>query len=59
MQRLLICAAIGIAVMLGSFTPTPVSAHKGWHGHHHHGWHHRHHRHHCWWNFGKRHCRWW
>ena len=58
MQRLLICGAIGLAVLLGSFTPTPVSAHKGWHGHHHHhGWHHHHHRHHCWWNFGKRHCR--
>ncbi|MGA7456777.1 MAG: hypothetical protein WBW51_05560 [Methyloceanibacter sp.] len=55
MQRLLICGAVGLALLFGAFaSSTPASAHKGW------GWHHHHHHHkNCWWHHGKRHCRWW
>ena len=50
MQRILICGALGIALMIGAFSSTPASAHKGWHHHHHY---------HCGWGHGHRHCRWW
>jgi hypothetical protein len=56
MQRLLVCGAVGLALMFGAFASTPASAHKGW------GWRHHHHNyngHTCWWKHGKRHCRWW
>ncbi|MGZ8400191.1 MAG: hypothetical protein ACXWVI_02665 [Methyloceanibacter sp.] len=53
MQRLLICCAVGLALIFGAFAPTPASAHKGWRHHHHH-----YHGHTCWWKHGNRHCRW-
>ena len=55
MQRLFICCtvAIGLGLLAGTFTPTSVSAHYGYHRYHHH------HHHHCWWRYGHRHCRWW
>ena len=58
MQRLLICCAVGLALIFGAFaSTTPAAAHKGW------GWHHHHHHYNgksCWWKHGKRHCRgWW
>jgi hypothetical protein len=53
MQRLLICGAVGLALILAALAPTPASAHKGWRHHHHYN------GHACVWKHGNRHCRWW
>jgi hypothetical protein len=55
MQRLLICFAVGLGLLFGTFAPMPASAHyyhhryrhHGYHhhGYHHHGYHHHHHHH--------------
>jgi hypothetical protein len=54
MQRLLICCAVGLGLLFGTFAPVPASAHY----YHRHYYHHHHRHHHCWWHHHHRHCRW-
>jgi hypothetical protein len=41
MQRLLICCAVGLALLFGAVAPTPASAY--YYRHHHYRYHHNHH----------------
>ena len=69
MQRLSICLAVGLGLLLGTLGSIPASAY--YHGYRHHGYglrvyprygygyrHGYRHGHHCWWRHGHRHCRW-